>query len=115
MALQEEHQEIQANRKDGTNLTWLEVNNMPYTARVSSNLLVMCLNTTNPFVGSSLLLILSHTEIQVISENLRRATILPWYSRKAAQDFEIDGISTTVSNEQQFHIFPAEMTLVQDC
>ncbi|XP_047310313.1 abscisic acid 8'-hydroxylase 1-like [Impatiens glandulifera] len=28
---------------------------------------------------------------KVISESLRRATILPWYSRKAAQDFEIDG------------------------
>jgi len=27
----------------------------------------------------------------VISETLRRATILPWFSRKAAQDFEIDG------------------------
>ncbi|KAM3711532.1 hypothetical protein ACJW31_01G115200 [Castanea mollissima] len=29
--------------------------------------------------------------IKVISETLRRATILPWFSRKAAQDFEIDG------------------------
>ncbi|KAL3845425.1 hypothetical protein ACJIZ3_002828 [Penstemon smallii] len=28
---------------------------------------------------------------KVISETLRRATILPWYSRKAAQDFDIDG------------------------
>jgi len=28
----------------------------------------------------------------VISETLRRATILPWFSRKAAQDFEIDGM-----------------------
>ncbi|CAL1412774.1 unnamed protein product [Linum trigynum] len=28
---------------------------------------------------------------KVINETLRRATILPWYSRKAAQDFEIDG------------------------
>ncbi|XP_039132568.1 LOW QUALITY PROTEIN: abscisic acid 8'-hydroxylase 3-like [Dioscorea cayenensis subsp. rotundata] len=28
---------------------------------------------------------------KVISETLRRATILPWYSRKAAQDFNIDG------------------------
>ncbi|KAG6786047.1 hypothetical protein POTOM_007639 [Populus tomentosa] len=27
----------------------------------------------------------------VINETLRRATILPWFSRKAAQDFEIDG------------------------
>ncbi|KAH1096722.1 hypothetical protein J1N35_013643 [Gossypium stocksii] len=58
--LREEHVQIQANRKDGTNLTWSEVNNMPYTNKV-------------------------------ISETLRRATILPWYSRKAAQDFEIDG------------------------
>ncbi|KAG4157573.1 hypothetical protein ERO13_D02G070500v2 [Gossypium hirsutum] len=58
--LREEHLQIQANRKDGTNLTWSEVNNMPYTNKV-------------------------------ISETLRRATILPWYSRKAAQDFEIDG------------------------
>ncbi|CAI0625602.1 unnamed protein product [Linum tenue] len=30
-------------------------------------------------------------KLRVISETLRRATILPWYSRKAAQDFEIDG------------------------
>lgn len=28
---------------------------------------------------------------KVISETLRRATILPWFSRKAAQDFEIEG------------------------
>jgi hypothetical protein len=26
-----------------------------------------------------------------MNETLRRATILPWYSRKAAQDFTIDG------------------------
>ncbi|XVF64355.1 hypothetical protein PTKIN_Ptkin09bG0162700 [Pterospermum kingtungense] len=58
--LREEQREIQANRKDGTTLTWLEVNNMPYTAKV-------------------------------ISETLRRATVLPWFSRKAARDFEIDG------------------------
>ena len=30
-------------------------------------------------------------DAQVISETLRIATILPWYSRKAAQNFEIDG------------------------
>ncbi|XP_062101486.1 abscisic acid 8'-hydroxylase 3-like [Humulus lupulus] len=58
--LREEHLQIQAKRETGTSLTWAEVNNMPYTAKV-------------------------------ISETLRRATILPWYSRKAAQDFEIDG------------------------
>ncbi|KAF4384138.1 hypothetical protein F8388_001376 [Cannabis sativa] len=58
--LREEHLQIKANRESGTSLTWAEVNNMPYTAKV-------------------------------ISETLRRATILPWYSRKAAQDFEIDG------------------------
>lgn len=28
---------------------------------------------------------------KVINETLRRATILPWFSRKAAQDFKIDG------------------------
>ncbi|KAF5183054.1 Abscisic acid 8'-hydroxylase [Thalictrum thalictroides] len=28
---------------------------------------------------------------KVLNETLRRATIIPWYSRKAAQDFEIDG------------------------
>lgn len=27
----------------------------------------------------------------MISETLRKATILPWFSRKAAQDFTIDG------------------------
>ncbi|KAL9449613.1 hypothetical protein AB3S75_011521 [Citrus x aurantiifolia] len=58
--LREEHCEIQANRNGGSNLTWSEVNNMPYTTKV-------------------------------ISETLRRATILPWFSRKAAQDFEIEG------------------------
>lgn len=58
--LQDEHKKIEANRDSGANLTWDEVNNMPYTAKV-------------------------------ISETLRRATILPWYSRKAAQNFEIDG------------------------
>ncbi|RDX95825.1 Abscisic acid 8'-hydroxylase 3, partial [Mucuna pruriens] len=64
--LREEHRQIVANRKSGTDLTWSEVNNMPYTAKVSINVLV-------------------------ISETLRRATILPWFSRKASQDFEIDG------------------------
>jgi cytochrome P450 len=29
--------------------------------------------------------------LQVMNETLRRATILPWFSRKAAQDFSIDG------------------------
>ncbi|KAI3757511.1 hypothetical protein L6452_05051 [Arctium lappa] len=58
--LREEHMEIRSKRKDGSSLTWSEVNNMPYTAKV-------------------------------VSETLRRATILPWYSRKAAQDFEING------------------------
>ncbi|KAL2577531.1 hypothetical protein AAZV13_16G140600 [Glycine max] len=58
--LREEHRQIVINRKSGTDLTWAEVNNMPYTAKV-------------------------------ISETLRRATILPWFSRKASQDFEIDG------------------------
>ncbi|KAJ0026418.1 hypothetical protein Pint_07949 [Pistacia integerrima] len=58
--LRKEHLEIQANRKDSANLTWSEVNNMPYTAKV-------------------------------ISETLRKATILPWFSRKAAEDFEING------------------------
>jgi cytochrome P450 len=58
--LREEHLRIKANREDGETLSWSEVNNMPYTAKV-------------------------------ISETLRRATILPWFSRKAAQDFEIDG------------------------
>lgn len=34
-ALQEEHQEIERSREDGSSLTWSEVNNMPYTAKVS--------------------------------------------------------------------------------
>ncbi|KAH7568042.1 hypothetical protein ACOSP7_009595 [Xanthoceras sorbifolium] len=58
--LREEHLQIQANRKEETNLTWSEVNNMPYTAKV-------------------------------INETLRRATVLPWFSRKTSGDFEIDG------------------------
>lgn len=35
---------------------------------------------------------LTYIEIQVINETLRMATILPWFSRKAAQDFEIEGM-----------------------
>ncbi|KAG5612268.1 hypothetical protein H5410_023549 [Solanum commersonii] len=58
--LREEHREIQAQKQGTLDLTWSEVNNMPYTAKV-------------------------------ISETLRMATILPWFSRKAAQDFEIEG------------------------
>ncbi|PKI55599.1 abscisic acid 8'-hydroxylase 3-like [Punica granatum] len=58
--LRGEHTRIRESGKGGENLTWPEVNNMPYTTKV-------------------------------ISETLRRATILPWFSRKAAQDFEIDG------------------------
>ncbi|KAI3819161.1 hypothetical protein L1987_12986 [Smallanthus sonchifolius] len=58
--LRKEHMEIHSNREFGSSLTWSQVNNMPYTAKV-------------------------------VSETLRRATILPWYSRKAAQDFEING------------------------
>ncbi|XP_077247548.1 abscisic acid 8'-hydroxylase 3-like [Tasmannia lanceolata] len=58
--LREEHMAIRERRDGGSNLTWSEVNNMPYTSKV-------------------------------INETLRRATILPWFSRKAAQDFEIDG------------------------
>ncbi|BAH92431.1 Os03g0836100 [Oryza sativa Japonica Group] len=30
-------------------------------------------------------------KLRVMNETLRRATILPWFSRKAAQDFSIDG------------------------
>lgn len=37
VVLQDEHLQIQANRRSGTNLTWNEVNNMPYTAKVSDN------------------------------------------------------------------------------
>ncbi|KAI4387956.1 hypothetical protein MLD38_000338 [Melastoma candidum] len=58
--LREEHQQIRESGKGGENLSWSEINNMPYT-------------------------------LKVISETLRRATILPWFSRKATQDFEIDG------------------------
>ncbi|KAH0644045.1 hypothetical protein KY289_035019 [Solanum tuberosum] len=60
LTLLEEHREIQARKQGTLDLTWSEVNNMPYTAKV-------------------------------ISETLRMATILPWFSRKAAQDFEIEG------------------------
>ncbi|KAJ0732864.1 putative (+)-abscisic acid 8'-hydroxylase [Helianthus annuus] len=60
--LRDEHMEIRSKREFGSSLTWSQVNNMPYTAKV-------------------------------VSETLRRATILPWYSRKAAQDFEINGYS----------------------
>jgi len=35
--LQEEHRQIVAKRKSGTDLTWAEVNNMPYTVKVSNN------------------------------------------------------------------------------
>ncbi|KAI4339681.1 hypothetical protein MLD38_024594 [Melastoma candidum] len=55
-----EHQQVRESGKAGENLSWSEVNNMPYT-------------------------------LKVISETLRRATVLAWFSRKATQDFEIDG------------------------
>ncbi|KAL6009660.1 hypothetical protein ACLOJK_000089 [Asimina triloba] len=58
--LREEHLGIQESRNGNPNLTWSDVNNMPYTNKV-------------------------------INETLRQATILPWLSRKAAQDFEING------------------------
>lgn len=86
--MQDEHLQIQANRKDGTNLTWSEVNNMPYTNKVSLNAYIYIYQ----LIEDSLWTNTSSQQIQVISETLRRATILPWYSRKAAQDFEIDGI-----------------------
>lgn len=47
-------------------------------------------------------LVLSSIEIQVISETLRRATILPWFSRKAAADFEIDGMNQKMLFEQKY-------------
>ncbi|KAG9444367.1 hypothetical protein H6P81_015707 [Aristolochia fimbriata] len=58
--LREEQRVIQENWKEGSNLTWSDINKMTYTNKV-------------------------------ISETLRKATVLPWFSRKAAQDFEIDG------------------------
>lgn len=92
MALQKEHQEIQANRKDSANLTWSEVNNMPYTAKVSKhNKKKYSFRISNNLLKGQWFLIFSQIEIQVISETLRKATILPWFSRKAAADFEIDG------------------------
>ena len=42
--MQEEHVQIQAKRKDGEYLTWAEVNNMPYTTKVSSTLIVIGFN-----------------------------------------------------------------------
>ena len=65
-------------------LTWSEVNTMPYTNKVNTS----CQPIHNDDTSWLYALCLS---IQVISETLRRATILPWYSRKAAQDFNIDG------------------------
>lgn len=38
LRIQEEHMEIQAKGKGGANLSWSEVNNMPYTAKVSKTL-----------------------------------------------------------------------------
>ncbi|KAJ8630564.1 hypothetical protein MRB53_023887 [Persea americana] len=58
--LRVEHRGIQESKNGEKNLTWSDINNMPYTGKV-------------------------------INETLRRATILPWFSRKAAQDFEVDG------------------------
>ncbi|XP_058078127.1 abscisic acid 8'-hydroxylase 3-like [Magnolia sinica] len=58
--LREEHMEFKQSTNSGPNLTWSQVNNMPYTTKV-------------------------------INETLRKATVLPWFSRKAAQDFEING------------------------
>lgn len=35
----------------------------------------------------------------MISETLRMATILPWFSRKASQDFEIDGMASLLDTK----------------
>lgn len=103
VVLQDEHLQIQANRRSGTNLTWNEVNNMPYTAKVSDDASILA----TIFKGKLIFQVL--VEFQVISETLRRATILPWFSRKAAQDFEIDGISDStnkISDAKTFlHIY----------
>ncbi|KAI3718623.1 hypothetical protein L6452_19502 [Arctium lappa] len=41
--------------------------------------------------------------LRVVSERLRRATILPWYSRKAAQDFEIN---VSIHHDPQVFVDP---------
>lgn len=38
--LRDEHRQIQANRDEGVNLTWSEVNSMPYTAKVNNALIL---------------------------------------------------------------------------
>lgn len=43
--MQEEHRQIQANRKDGEYLTWSELNKMPFTAKVSSTMIIIIFNT----------------------------------------------------------------------
>lgn len=42
--MQEEHRQIQANRKDGEYLTWSELNKMPFTAKVSSTMIIIIFN-----------------------------------------------------------------------
>lgn len=42
--MQEEHRQIQANRKDGEYLTWSELNKMPFTAEVSSTMIIIIFN-----------------------------------------------------------------------
>ncbi|KAM0062665.1 putative (+)-abscisic acid 8'-hydroxylase [Helianthus debilis subsp. tardiflorus] len=86
--LRDEHMEIRSKREFGSSLTWSQVNNMPYTAKVSIIIIVIIYYIMN----RNMQLILFF-DVQVVSETLRRATILPWYSRKAAQDFEINGYS----------------------
>ena len=96
--MQEEHRQIQANRKDGEYLTWSELNKMPFTAKVSSTMIIIIFNIYIYIVLTAykFWILLSFIQIQVISETLRRATILPWFSRKAAQDFEIDGMTPQI-------------------
>ncbi|CAN4121216.1 unnamed protein product [Withania somnifera] len=88
--LREEHREIQARKQGMLDLTWSEVNNMPYTAKVSY-IIVKRSSFRSSLKFKDQLFVYIYFNVQVISETLRMATILPWFSRKAAQDFEIEG------------------------
>lgn len=88
LIFQKEHTEILDNRKTGSSLTWSEVTNMPYTTKVRTKTVIFSYGVKISVIFSYINIVNS-SKYQVISETLRMATILPWYSRKAAQDFQI--------------------------
>ncbi|CAK9174031.1 unnamed protein product [Ilex paraguariensis] len=72
--LREEHGEILGTRKNRSCLSWSELNNMPYTSKVSCTLIKFCL---------------SYQQTHLCTRNSANREFVSFF-RKAAQDFEID-------------------------